>query len=712
MSDAAMKQLSGKAAEKSARSGLLATIGIDNLFAGGLVGVIAVMILPLPSFLMDLLLSFSISSALVIFVLSLNIEKPLELSSFPSILLVLTLVRLSLNVASTRLILSKGDQGADAVSKVIKSFGEFVVGGNYVLGIIIFLILVLINFVVITKGSGRIAEVSARFTLDAMPGKQMAIDAELAAGVLTETEAKTRREEIQTESNFFGAMDGAAKFVRGDAIAGLVITAINIIGGLIIGTMQQDMSVGEAAKTYTMLTVGDGLASQLPSLLTSVASGVIVTRTSTPGALGETVMGQVLKPKRPLMLSAGFLAVLGMVPGMPHTPFFIIAALMGYLAWKGVDIGEEEEEEGVDGLPSASKSEEEREELESLLPVDLLEVEVGYELVPLVDGARDGALLGRITGIRKQIAQDLGVIVPPIHMRDNLQLRPGEYRVMLCGNNVGSGLIQVGAMLAMNPSGGTPDLPGEAVVEPAFGLPAKWISSSDAERAELMGYTVVDAATVAATHLGELLARNVHLLMGRREFQELLELHSGDNEKVIEELIPNILQPGQIIKVLRNLLSERVSIRDFRTILETLADHGEAVKDADQLTEIVRQRLAKQLTAQFLDSTGSVNALVLSPQIESIFRRLQNPAGGGVLNPQELQGMLEQFQHSVSTLPGTETMPVVVVPAEIRRSAMMFVGRHIPGISVISFREVESDANLQTIGVVGGTEDGQLRGAA
>jgi flagellar biosynthesis protein FlhA len=711
MSDAA-KQLTGRTEGGPKRRSPFALIGTDNLFAGAMVAVIAVMIVPLPSFIMDLLLSFSISAAMVVFILSLNIEKPLDLSSFPSILLVLTLVRLSLNVASTRLILSKGDQGADNVSRVIKSFGEFVVGGNYVLGIIIFLILVLINFVVITKGSGRIAEVSARFTLDAMPGKQMAIDAELAAGALTEAEAKQRREDIQTEANFFGAMDGAAKFVRGDAIAGLVITAINIIGGLIIGTMQQDMDVGEAAKTYTMLTVGDGLASQLPSLLTSVASGVIVTRTSTPGALGDTVMDQVLGPKRPLVLSAVFLGALGVVPGMPHLPFLLLAAGMAYMGLKSDDPATEEEELEEQQEAHSSKTEREREELESLLPVDLLEVEVGYELVPLVDGNRDGALLGRINGIRKQLAQDLGVVVPPIHMRDNLQLRPGEYRVMLCGNNIGSGVLQVGALLAMNPSGGRPDLNGEGTTEPAFGLPAKWISPADSERAELMGYTVVDAATVAATHLGELLARNCHLLIGRREFQELIELHSRENEKVIEELIPNILGPGHVIKVLRNLLSERISIRDFRTILETLADFGEDIKDPDQLTEVVRQRLSKQLTASFLDTTGNISALVLSPPVEMIFRRLQNPASGGVLNAEELQGMLDQFQHSVSTLPGTEGMPVVVVPADIRRSVMMFVGRHIPGISVLSFREIESDANLQTIGVVGGASDGQLRGAA
>jgi flagellar biosynthesis protein FlhA len=691
---------------------MIEKLGVDNMFAAAMVGIVAIMILPLPTILMDLFLAFSISCAMIVFILALNIDKPLQLSSFPAIILILTLMRLGLNIASTRLILSKGDQGADAVSKVIKSFGDFVVGGNVVIGIIVFLILVIINFVVITKGTGRIAEVSARFTLDAMPGKQMAIDADLAAGAISEAEARDRREEIQIESNFFGAMDGAAKFVKGDAIAGLIITAVNIIGGLIIGTMQQDMSAAEAAVTYTQLTIGDGLASQVPSLLTSVAAGIIVTRTTTPGPLGNTVTKEIFQSKRPLYLSAMFLAGLGVVPGMPHVPFFILAAILTAVAYNTKEDAKDDEVEGEPG-DMLDTAEREREELENLLPVDLLEIEVGYELVPMVDAQRDGALLKRISGIRKQVATELGLVVPPIHMRDNLQLRPGEYRVMLSGSEIGRGELDVNSVMAMNPAGGIPaGLDGVGTVEPAFGLPAKWIAGGDSERAEMMGYTVVDPSTVAATHLGELLSCNAYNLLGRREFQDLLTLHGRDNAKVIEELIPTVLSPGQVIKVLRNLLLERVSIRDFRTILEGLADVGEEIKDAEQLTEIVRQRLSKQITGQFVDFNGTISAVVLAPNAENVFRRLQNPAHGGVLDPSDLQTVLDQFQETANNLPPSDGMPVIVVAADIRRSVMMFVSRHMPGMSVISFREIEAQANLQTIGVVGGGPQDQMRGAA
>ena len=712
MSDGA-RMLTGKV-EGGPSTSIIDRIGIDNAFAGAMVGIVAIMILPLPTFLMDLFLAMSISLSMIVFILALNIDKPLQLSSFPAMLLVLTLMRLGLNIASTRLILSKGDQGADAVIKVIKSFGDFVVGGNFVIGIIVFLILVIINFVVVTKGTGRIAEVSARFTLDAMPGKQMAIDADLAAGAITEVEARARREELQTESNFFGAMDGAAKFVKGDAIAGLIITAVNIIGGLIIGTVQQDMSAGEAAMTYTQLTVGDGLASQVPSLLTSVASGIIVTRTTTPGPLGNTVAKEIFQSKRPLYLSSVFLIGLGIVPGMPHIPFFVLGGILAAVAYNTKETLDPESEDAPEAGDTRDTAEREREELETLLPVDLLEIEVGYELVPMVDANRDGALLKRISGIRKQIATELGLVVPPIHMRDNLQLRPGEYRVMLSGSEVGRGELDVNGVMAMNPAGGTPaGLDGTATVEPAFGLPAKWIAAGDSEKAEMMGYTVVDPSTVAATHLGEILSSNAHNLLGRREFQDLLELHGRDNAKVIEELIPTVLTPGQVIKVLRNLLLERVSIRDFRTILETLADVGDEIKDAEQLTEIVRQRLSKQITSQFIDFNGAISAVVLAPNAENVFRRLQNPAQGGVLDPSDLQAVLDQFQETANNLPPTDGMPVIVVAADIRRSVMMFVGRHMPGMSVISFREIEAQANLQTIGVVGGgAQQGQMRGAA
>ena len=672
----------------------------ESLFAGTMVMLLAVMILPLPPIILDLLLACSVCLSLVVFLLSMNIQRALELSSFPSLLLILTLFRLSLNVASTRLILTRGSQGADAVSSVIKAFGEFVVGGNYVIGIIVFLILVIINFVVVTKGSGRVAEVAARFTLDGMPGKQMAIDADLAAGLINEEEAKTRRKDVEREAAFFGAMDGASKFVRGDAIAGLIITAINIVAGLIIGTAQQDMAIGDAATVYTTLTVGDGLVSQIPALLTSVAAGLVVTRSSDQGALGKQVSSQLFKAQRPAALASGMLGLLAIVPGMPHFAFMTLAAGMGFIAYRLSGAPEPDEEGGE--AREMSSTERDRAELEGMLPLDLLEIEVGYELVSLVDEDRDGGLLRRITGVRKQIVQEFGVIVPPIHMRDNLRLRPGEYRMVLSGNEIGRGELRVGRFMAMNPGGGAPNLDGEACTEPAFGLAARWIYPADRERAEMMGYTVVDPATVAATHIGELLAKHAYQLLGRTELQELTDLHGQEHSKVIEELMPNVLTHSQVIQVLQGLLKERVSIRDFRSIMEALADYGVDIKDVDQLTEMVRQRLAPQLTAAHSDSGGTVYGLALSPNVETTFRRLQNPAAGGVLNPNELEQLQGLFQAATARLPNTESVPVVLTAADVRRSVAAFVVRHLPGMAVLSYREIESTATLQTVGVVGG----------
>ena len=683
--------------------------GVEGLFAGSMVGLLGIMIFPIPPMLLDMLLGVSISLSLVVYLLSMNVQRALDLSSFPSILLILTLMRLSLNVASTRLILTKGDQGPDAVSSVISAFGNFVVGGNYLVGIIVFLILVIVNFVVITKGSGRIAEVAARFTLDGMPGKQMAIDADLASGLIGEVDAKTRRAEVEQESTFYGAMDGAAKFVRGDAIAGLVITAINIVAGLIIGMVQQDLSAAEAAEIYTTLTVGDGLVSQIPSLLTSSAAGLIVTRTASKGGLGETLSKQLFGLRRPTVLASGMLGFMAFVPGMPTLVFLGISAGLAAIAIKVGGEVDEPEEEAVEVL---SKPEAERQALERLLPMDLLEIEVGYELVSLVDTERDGSLLRRITGVRRQIAQELGVIVPPIHMRDNLRLRPGEYRFLLSGNELGRGELRVGRLMAMNPGGGPPELSGEACTEPAFGLAARWIVPSDQERAEMLGYTVVDPATVAATHLGEILAANTYQLVGRKEFADLCELHSKENTKVIEELFPNILTHGQAVKVLRNLLMERVSIRDFRTILESLADHGPETKDPAQLTELVRQRLSAQLTSRHSDPKGCVYGIALSPEVENTFRRLQNPAVGGVLGPDDLQQLLNMFQESASRLPNTDTIPVILTSADIRRSVSTFVVRHMPGLTVLSYREIEPTAEVKTVGVVGATAGAdQIEGA-
>ena len=671
---------------------------------------VGIMLLPLPTTMMDLLLAFSISISLILLILSVNVENPLQLSSFPSILLIGALLRLALNIASTRLILSKGDQGPDAVSRVIAAFADLVVGGNVVLGVIIFAILVTINFVVITKGSGRIAEVAARFTLDAMPGKQMSIDADLAAGLIKEEEAKERRKNLQLEANFFGAMDGASKFVRGDAIAGLIIVAVNIIGGLVIGTAQKDLSLGDAAEIYTMLTIGDGLVSQVPALLTSVAAGIITTRITSETSLGTEVSGQLFASKRAMFIAAGTLGSLGAVPGMPTMPFFALASILAFGASR---VKEEEPEAPVSTEPELSTSEKDRQELEENLSMDLLEMEVGYELVPLVDMSNDGMLLKRISGIRKQIANDLGVIVQPIHMRDNLMLKPAEYRVMLSGQEIARGEIRPRRLLAMNPAGGAPNIEGEVTVEPAFGLDARWIFEDQKEKAEMMGYTVVDAPTVAATHLGEVLTSHAASLLGRRELQELLEIHGRENAKVIEELIPDLLNHGQLIKVLRNLLAERLSIRDFRTILEALADFAGDYKDADQLSELVRQRMSRQITAMVANEEGAVPAIVLAPEVENVFRRLQNPAAAGVLNPAELDQLMQFFQDAATSAAPDFGLPVFAVAADIRRTVMTFVNRHLPHMAVISFRELSSQAEIMTVGIVGASNDPELlKGAA
>ncbi len=670
----------------------------DNALAVSMVVVLGVMILPLPPMLLDFLLALSVGLGLVVFLFALHIERPLEFSAFPSLLLLLTLFRLALNLASTRLILLRGGEGEEAAGAVIKAFGQFVVGGNTVVGIIVFLILVLINFIVITKGAGRIAEVAARFTLDAMPGKQMAIDSDLSAGLITEIEAKERRTRVESEADFFGSMDGSSKFVRGDAIAGLVITAVNIVGGLIVGVAQNDMGFAEAGTTYTSLTVGDGLVSQIPALLTSIAAGLVTTRASAGGPLGDTVKLQLFGAQRPLTIASGVLICLALVPGMPHLSFLVLGGTFGFMAWRL----NKNEDDAPDEAKPKGKSTSEREELESLLPLDLLEIEVGYELVPLVDQNRDGSLLRRISGIRKQVAQELGVLVPPIHLRDNLRLRPGGYRIMLSGNEIGLGELRVGKLMVMNPAGDVDDIVGEDTTEPAFGIAAKWTGEAHRERAEMLGYTVVDSATVLATHLGELLNQHADLLVGRRETQELLDLHGKENGKVIEELIPNELGMGTLIKVLRNLLRERVSIRDFRGILEELADNIAKVKEPDELTELVRRRLGRQITARYAGQDGRLHALVLGPEVEGVFRRIQSPTTG-VINPAEVKAVLNEFETVTSRLASYAEVPALVVAADIRRSVSTFASRHLTQVAVLSFRELDPNVELLTVGVVGQT---------
>ena len=673
----------------------------DGLFAVGVIAIIGVMILPLPSFALDLLLTISVTLSLVVFLFSLQVIRPLEFSAFPSVLLIVTLLRLSLNVASTRLILLHGHEGPGAAGRVIQAFGQFVVGGNAVVGVVVFLILIVINFVVITKGAGRIAEVAARFTLDAMPGKQMAIDADLAAGLINEQEARQRRRQVEQEADFYGSMDGASKFVRGDAIAGLVITVVNILGGLAVGVLQRGLPVADAASTFTLLTVGDGLVSQIPALLTSVAAGLVTTRSSAGGGLAETVRRQVFGSSHVLRLAAGILAVLGLVPGMPNLAFLATAGVLFLFGTRHKTAVQ------VQPLsaPSPWDPQKDRAELESALPVEPVELQVGYELVPLIERNLDGNLLQRINGLRTQMAGEIGLVMPPLQIRDNLRLRPNEYRIRLFGTEVARGELQVQRLLAMSPNGEQIRLPGDSVTEPTFGLPAKWILPSDRERAEMVGLPVVDPSTVVITHLGEVLLAHAPEILGRRELQELIEIHGRVHGKLIEEIVPALLSWGQVLRVLRNLLRERVSIRDFRNVLEALADHAGDTKDPDQLTELVRQRLAKQLTAKAQAGGDVVHALVLAPAAENAFRRMQGIGASQAVDPNELQLLLQHFQQATTAAAGSEHVPVILVPADLRRSIAIFVARHLSGLSVLSFRELDPRATVKTVGVIGAAFD-------
>jgi flagellar biosynthesis protein FlhA len=549
--------------------------------AAGVVGILVVMILPLPTFLLDILLAFNISFALVILLTGMYTLRPLDFSIFPSVLLVTTLFRLSLNVASTRLILLHGDEGYDAAGQVIRAFGEFVVGGNYFVGLVVFVILVLINFIVITKGAERIAEVSARFTLDAMPGKQMAIDADLNAGLIDEDDARIRRSEVSREADFYGAMDGASKFVRGDAIAGIIITLTNIIGGLLVGMLQMDMDFADAASTYTVLTIGDGLVSQIPALIISTAAGVMVSRAASDVSMGTEFMRQFSLQPRAIAIASAMVFSFGLVPGLPHVAFLTLGTALGGLAYvlykaqASAKVKEQKEAKAKAAPPPPGP-----EQVEALLPLDTLELEVGYGLIPLVDEEQDGDLLERIRSIRQQLALEMGVVVPPLHVRDNLQLKPGGYSILIKGNEVAGGELMIDYMLAMDPGDAKRRVEGIPTTEPAFNLPALWIPRSRKEEAQFAGYSVVDLSTVVATHLTEVIRNHSHELLGRQDVQRLLDNLAKSAPKVVEE-VNAAMNLGRLQKVLQSLLRERVSIRDMLTICETLADYGPMSKDPE-----------------------------------------------------------------------------------------------------------------------------------
>jgi flagellar biosynthesis protein FlhA len=661
-----------------------------------LVGIVLLMVVPLPPVVLDLMLTTSIALSIALLLISISIEKPLDLSAFPSILLFVTLLRLSLNVASTRLILIHGSEGTEAAGRVIRAFGELLIGGNYVVGATIFLLLVIINFVVITKGAGRVAEVSARFTLDALPGKQMSIDAELNAGAINQDEARIRRRKVEQESDFFGAMDGASKFVRGDAIAGLLITAINIAVGFIVGVVQKDLSAADAAAKYTVLTVGDGLVSQIPALLTSTAAGVIVTRAATGSALAPAIVVQLSSRRNVLWTTSAVLAFAALLPNMPSVPFLTLAGVLALatrlatrLGVPAIDAGSAE----AMAKPEASAEQTERIQIEELLSVDLLELEVGFELIPLVDATKGGELVERISAIRRNLAAELGIIIPSIHIRDNLRLKPSAYRILLSKNEVGAGELRIGRFLVMDPTGSLPPIAGEKVQEPAFGLPAQWIAAVDREKAEALGYTVVDAVTVAATHLTEILRSTAYELLGRTDLQELIDIFARKEPRLVDELIPNILNLGEVLKVMRELLRESVSIRDMHTILEALADYGREIKDIGELTDRVRQRLARTVSARFKDDKNRIAALVMDPRAEDAFRN----SGPDAANSQRVLASLDSLARNFA---GVTTPPLLICAQDIRRAVSNFLIRRIPGLSVLSYGEIDPKSTVRSLGIL------------
>ncbi len=675
----------------------------DILLAAGVVIILFVMLVPIPPLFIDLMLTLSISVSLVVLVTSMFMKSPLEFSIYPSLLLVTTMMRLSMNVASTRLILLHGDEGTTAAGNVIRAFGEFVVGGNYVIGIVIFLILFSLNKKVIVAGTTRIAEVAARFTLDAMPGKQMAIEADLNAGLIDEPEATARRNAIRKEADFYGAMDGAGKFVQGDVTATILITAINIVGGFLIGVVQKGMPWQDAAQTYTLLTIGDGLVSIIPSIIISTSAGLIVSRAASEAEMGEEFLAQLTNHPRALRLVGGILLLFAIVPGMPTLPFLILSILMF-----GVAAVTAKEKENL----SENKKEEKKvkpeletpEEVQSLLPLDLLELEVGYGLIPLVDEEQSGNLLARIRSIRRQFALDMGVVIPSLHLRDNLQLKPGQYSVLIKGNEIASAEILIDHYLAMDPGDAKHRIQGVATVEPAFNLPALWIPEAQKEEAMLAGYTVVDPSTVIATHLTEVFKRHLHEFLDRQETQTLLDNLSKRAPKAVEELVPGIMSLGGVQKVLQNLVKEGVSIRDILTIVETMSDYGRAVSDPDQLTEYVRSRMGRTIVKPYLTSDGVLPILNLSPSVEGIIQESVRQTDRGsylAMEPGMAQKIIKAINAAMEKAMVSEGQPVLLTSPMARPHMAQLLGRFLPTLPVISQAEIPGEIKLQSLANVG-----------
>jgi len=673
--------------------------GSNTVMAVVVVGILLVMMIPLRPFILDILLSFNITFSLTILLVSMYVLKPLDFSVFPSILLIATLFRLSLNVASTRLILLHGNEGLGAAGRVIETFGHFVVGGNFVIGFIVFLVLVLINFIVITKGATRIAEVAARFTLDAMPGKQMSIDADLNAGLITEADAKIRRNEVEQEANFYGAMDGASKFVRGDAIAGIIITLINILGGLIVGVLQQGVPLSDAAHTYTLLTVGDGLVTQIPALIVSTASGMLVTRSTASSDLGKEVERQLFLQPEVIAAASVILLVFGLIPGMPKVSFLSISLVMAVFAYAVFRSSRESEKAGAGAVPEESATE----SVEALLPLDLLGLEIGYSLIPLVDAEQGGELLERIRGLRRQLALEMGFVVGAIHIRDDLQLKPNGYVIKLKGVEVAKGEIMLGHYLAITTGDEHIKINGIETKEPAFGLPAVWIDEKDKERIQANGFVVVDPATVISTHLTEIIKTYAHELLDRQSVQSLLENFGINHPKLVQELVPNIIPVGTLQKVLQQLLRERISIRDLLTILETLADYVPITKDVDKLIGYVRQALARTITRQYEDRDGNITVVMVSPDIEdSIVKSVQHTEYESFVtaDPDIIQNIVSGFQKFVKIFTDRGLEPIVLCSPNTRIYLRKILEKFFPNVAVLSYNEIIDDTNIKSLGML------------
>ncbi|WP_435945417.1 flagellar biosynthesis protein FlhA [Dryocola sp. BD586] len=660
--------------------------------------ILSMMVLPLPAFVLDLLFTFNIALSIMVLLVAMFTQKTLEFAAFPTILLFTTLLRLALNVASTRIILMEGHTGAGAAGRVVEAFGHFLVGGNFAIGIVVFIILVIINFMVITKGAGRIAEVGARFVLDGMPGKQMAIDADLNAGLIGEDEAKKRRSEVTQEADFYGSMDGASKFVRGDAVAGLMIMVINVIGGLLVGVLQHDMAVGAAAESYTLLTIGDGLVAQIPALVISTAAGVIVTRVATDQDVGEQMVTQLFNNPRVMLLSAGVLGLLGMVPGMPNFVFLLFTAALLGLAWwmRGRQMT-------APAAPAPVKMPENPQAVEAtwndVQLEDSLGMEVGYRLIPMVDFQQDGELLGRIRSIRKKFAQDMGFLPPVVHIRDNMDMPPARYRILMKGVEIGAGEAYPGRWLAINPGTAAGTLPGEATIDPAFGLAATWIESALKEQAQIQGFTVVEASTVVATHLNHLIGQYAPELFGRQEAQQLLDRVSQEMPKLTEDLVPGVVTLTTLHKVLQNLLAEKVPIRDMRTILETLAEHAPIQSDPHELTAVVRVALGRAITQQWFPGTGEVQVIGLDTALERLL--LQALQGGSGLEPGLADRLLEQSQEALQRQEMLGAPPVLLVNHALRPLLARFLRRTLPQLVVLSSLELSDNRNIRMTATIG-----------